>query len=261
MNKRIRLTIATIAAIFLMASALTLLHHRPAAASTPIIITSAKTVTTAFVNDTTDPSSAQTPDPASKEPAPASILYVHVAGAVKKPWLYALPPGSRVMQAVKAAGGPAERADLDAVNLAEKVEDGEKIYIPAKSDTSAIRVPPGNRIGRMGMRPRHDEIAEIVPLPVAPYAPPLPTAGRHARGGHSGANNANKISSPSEGKININTGSDDQLERLPGVGPAIAARIMAYRQENHGFQKPEDLMNVSGIGEKKYAKIAPFVTI
>ena len=63
------------------------------------------------------------------------------------------------------------------------------------------------------------------------------------------------------GKININTASAEELQRLPNIGPAMAEKVIAYRQENHGFQSAEDLMQVSGIGPKKYAKISPLIKI
>ena len=79
--------------------------------------------------------------PPSIKPAP--VIYVHVAGAVKHPSLYTLAPGSRVMQAIKAAGGPAPKADLDAINLAEKVRDGEKVYVPRPAAAGRDGGPAG----------------------------------------------------------------------------------------------------------------------
>ena len=134
-------------------------------------------------------------------------LYVDVAGAVRRPSLYVLPPGSRVMQAILAAGGPTREADMDAVNLAEKVADGEKVFVPKRGVT-----PPQSA--------RVDAQTSAVPN---------------------------------------HTAAEADLQRLPGVGPSMAGRILAYRQQVGRFEKIEDLMMVTGIGPKKFAKIVPFV--
>jgi len=178
---------------------------------------------------------------------PANSIYVHVAGAVKHPGLYTLPSGTRVAGAVKAAGGATNDADVDAVNLAEKVVDGEKIYVPRKGESVEPSNGGGNSIGDESSMP--------------PTTAPEPTKGTsrpHNAGGHEASN---KLTDPSQGKININTASATELERLPGVGRATAARIIDYRKQNGGFKKPTDLMDISGIGDKKMAKLAPFVTV
>ena len=183
-------------------------------------------------------------------------IYVHVAGAVKHPSLYTLAPGSRVMQAIKAAGGPAAKADLDAINLAEKVRDGEKVYVPLRQPQTAMVDPPGNTLGHDSIIPSDDGAS---PEPVA--GPPPPQAARSAPPAHGGVGKADKLTSPAQGQVNLNTAGADQLERLPGIGPAMAARILTYRAQAHGFRKPDELMNVGGIGPKKFAKIAPLVKL
>ncbi len=165
-------------------------------------------------------------------PTPPTRLYVDVSGAVRRPALYVLPPGSRVMQALRAAGGPTGEADLDAVNLAEKVTDGQKVFVPKRTAS--------------------------VPAPTLP----MPIAGMPAVTKKSGMAKAasSKISAGSSETVALNAATQEQLERLPGVGPSMASRILAYRAQVGGFEKPEDLMEVQGLGPKKYAKIAPFVT-
>ncbi len=165
-------------------------------------------------------------------PAPPTRLYVDVSGAVRRPSLYVLPPGSRVMQAIRAAGGPTGEADLDAVNLAEKVTDGQKVLVPKR--------------------------ASLMPM----SSLPTQTAGLRAVTKKSGTAKAGstKLSAGSAETVSLNAATQEQLERLPGVGPSMAAKIMAYRNQVGGFEKPEDLMQVPGLGPKKYAKIAPFVT-
>lgn len=167
-------------------------------------------------------------------PAPAAPtrLYVDVSGAVRRPSLYILPPGSRVMQAVRAAGGPTGEADLDSVNLAEKLADGQKVLVPKR----AAFMP-----------------APSLPTPIAR----TPTVAKKSAGAKAGST---KLSAGSSETIALNAATQEQLERLPGVGPSMAAKILAYRAQVGSFEKPEDLMNVPGLGPKKYAKIAPFVT-
>ena len=143
-------------------------------------------------------------------------VVVHVAGAVAAPGLYRLGAGPRVADALDAAGGPAGDADLDALNLAAKVADGERVYVPRKGE-----------------------------------APP-PVAGA-AGGGSGGAVTA--------GPIDLNTATAEQLEDLPGVGPATAEAILAYRKEKGRFRSVEELLEVRGIGEAKLASIRPKVRV
>ena len=198
------------------------------------------------------------PTAAPPLPAPEPKYYVHVAGAVRNPSLYLLPPGSRVMQAIKAAGGPTSKADLDAVNLAEKVKDGEKVYIPNKSAAAsppAMLAPPGNSIGEGSAAPASSPTA----TDSSPATTPAPPSAKTAKA--AGAGKAAKLSSPAQGQVDINTATAAQLQRLPGIGPAMAARVLAYRQQAGGFQKVEELQEISGIGPKKYAKLAPLVKL
>jgi len=166
-------------------------------------------------------------------PKSSGLVYVDVAGAVRRPSLYALPPDSRIMQAVLAAGGPTGEADMDSVNLAEKVADGEKILVPKRG-----AAPPVPMISDVPRMPAH-------------------TATKPPKGGGSGR--GGKIAPDSGEQVALNTATEADLQRLPGVGPAMAGRILAYRKTAGRFEKVEDLMQVTGIGPKKFAKIAPLV--
>ncbi len=179
------------------------------------------------------PPQVHPPSAAAAEQPPPEVT-VHVAGAVRKPGVYRLPPSARVDDALKAAGGATEKANTDAINLAAKLEDGQQLYVPSKEEQ-----PTG---GAQESGP--------VNAPVTP-----PNMNRKS------ASSSGKLTTPGQGTININTASLEELQRLPGVGPSTAAKIIAFRSETGGFTAPEQLMDVSGIGEKKFAKMKPFVRV
>lgn len=153
---------------------------------------------------------------------PPSTLWVHVAGAVRAPGLYELAADSRVGDAVAIAGGTLEHAALDAVNLARLVEDGEQVYVPSVADLDA-----GG--GSLALGPR---------------------AGSGALQGPGTAVG-----------IDINRSGASELEALPGVGPATAAKIVADREANGLFASPEDIMRVPGIGEKKFEAMRDMILV
>lgn len=160
---------------------------------------------------------------ASGAAAPATVV-VDVGGAVAQPGLVELPGGSRVNDAVCAAGGLASDADDASVNLASPLVDGQKVYIP-----HAGEVPAGTQ-------------AAIV----------APGGGASSGAGGAGTGAGGAL-------VNINLASADDLTSLPGVGPATASAIVRDREENGPFAGVDDLMRVSGIGEKKLAKIRDLI--
>lgn len=182
-------------------------HPSPAALPTP--------APPPGTGDAASASSQQTP------PAESDEIVVHVAGAVKKPGVVKIPRGSRVDDAVKAAGGFNSHADPDSVNLAQPLEDGVQVYVPRKGELVQVE-------GRVGAVRQSD------------------VSGRKE--------------TPS-GKININTASAEQLESLPGVGPATARAIIDYRKQNGGFSSVDELLEVRGIGPKKLEQMRPYVVI
>jgi competence protein ComEA len=163
-------------------------------------------------------------------PTAATVLLVHVVGQVRHPGVVRLPPGSRVKDAVRAAGGATGRADLREINLARPVADGEQIVVP-----------------RPGERP--------TPLPGAPPdVGGAPVAGGVAADGAAGA--------ATDGPpLDLNAATAAQLEELPGVGPVLSQRIVEWRTEHGRFSTVDELMEVSGIGEKMLAEIAPRVRV
>jgi competence protein ComEA len=233
-------------------------HH---AAAPAVIITPPPDPAEAVLPVPPSSSSALRSPAAVQKAAPARV-YVHVAGAVKHPWLYEVPSGSRVLQAILAAGGPTPQADLNDINLAERVQDGEKVYVPQKQPHAAVIaqvVPPGNIIGHRSVLPAAPAETAALPTviePVLSASGPAPSPIKH----HS-SSKADKITSAAQGQINLNTADASELMRLPDVGPAMAARIIAYRTQSHGFQSIAELQQVGGIGPKKFAKISPLVTL
>ncbi|WP_367726725.1 ComEA family DNA-binding protein [Microbacterium sp. LMI1-1-1.1] len=154
--------------------------------------------------------------------APTVGLYVHVTGAVGAAGLYRLPAGSRVMDAVAAAGGFADDADRAGVNLARAVSDGEQIVVPVLG--AAAEAHPGGG---------------------------APDGAAAAAGGGAAAT----------GTIDLNTATADQLDTLPRIGPAIAERIISWREENGRFRSVDDLLSVPGIGEKMLAGLRDKVRV
>jgi competence protein ComEA len=259
-DARIRLALAVLGLLALGGGGFALYSARRAAP--PVVITAPQT----SANPNPTPQATNAPTANVPKTAPTNI-YVDVSGAVRHPWLYALPAGSRVMKAVLAAGGPTQQADLDAVNLAEPLKDGEKVYVPLKQSHTIVTVqkaPPGNVIGYAS--PKFPALvpasAAVLPTILEPAqntaSLPVGTLGKQKT---KSSSKGNKITSPSQGQIALNAADATQLERLPGVGPAMAARIVAFRDQAHGFQSIQELQEVDGIGVKKFAKIAPFITL
>lgn len=164
-------------------------------------------------------------------------VVVHVVGRVKSPGLYHLPPGARVADAVEAAGGAASDADTEAVNLAARAVDGEQIYLPRKGETV---VPPAHETSSPSSSS---------------------SSGSRVSASTSGSSSSASARPSAPLRVNINTAGSAELDRLPGVGPSTAAKIIDYRKAAGGFARPEDLMNVPGIGEKKFADMKPYVVV
>ena len=149
-------------------------------------------------------------------------LVVHVCGAVKSPGVYRLPAGARVYEAVAAAGGALPEADQEALNLAAFVQDGEQIRLPRRGE--------------------------------------VPRMGAGAGGGSSARTGVTAGAAKPSFPVNVNRASAAELEAVPGIGPTLAAKIVAYRGANGPFASLEDLLNVEGIGEKTLARLRPYLS-
>jgi competence protein ComEA len=149
----------------------------------------------------------------------ATGIYVHVAGAVRRPGLVRLPAGSRVAVALERAGGPGRRADLSGVNLAAQLEDGQQVIVPVRGAAGVGAAGSAALPGRLG-------------------------AATTASPGSAGAP-----------KLSLAAATMDQLDELDGIGPTLAQRIIEYRAEHGGFRSVEELREVDGIGEKRFATL------
>lgn len=174
-------------------------------------------------------------------------IVVYVSGAVEKAGLVHLPLDARLNDALKEAK-PLPEANLDLMNPAEKLKDGQKITVPVKP-----RVNPEMNPGVLGTN--GTTVQQVPGASNASVSATLP-----AQSTQQGSMTLPTSQNSSNGKININTAGAAELDRLPGIGPAFAERIIQYRTENGPFSKPEDLQNVSGIGAKTYEKMASMVT-
>lgn len=148
---------------------------------------------------------------------------VYVSGMVRNPGLIKLSAGARILDAVNAAGGLLPGAELAKVNLAQPVKDGMQVHVPGRPPEPETRPGTGQN-----------------PSPVA-------TA-------------TNKPASKPSEKININTADATELDKLPGVGPALAVRIVEYRREHGNFSGEADLVKVPGLGPAKVKKIKDRIT-
>lgn len=163
-----------------------------------------------------------------------ALFVVYLTGAVVNQGVYELEQGARINDVIMLAGGLAEDSAVNYINPAALLGDGQHIHIPTRAEIEsgeAGRIAAGGAVGIGG------------------------TSGDSAETGTGGG-----VAS-GERKVNINTADNAELESLPGVGMATAQRIIDYREKNGGFKSVEDLKNVSGIGEKKYAELVDKVCV
>jgi competence protein ComEA len=153
---------------------------------------------------------------------PARIL-VHVAGAVVEPGVYELANGARIRDALAAAGGPRAAADWNALNLAAPIADGSRVYVPEAGEAITGALVSG---------------------------PPVTVAG----------DGAGDVAPSLSGPVDLNRASADELDVLPGIGPATAAAIVDERNRNGPFASVDDLERVPGIGPAKLAAVRDLVT-
>lgn len=169
-----------------------------------------------------------TSEKSGPSPADAPVIYVDVSGAVLNPGVYELAEDSRVFEAAEKAGGLAENADTSSVNLAAKLTDGDKLYIPIKSEIKAGKTDAGIITGIIAENQNKEKVSAA---------------------GTAKQNDTGSVI------ININTADAAKLTEISGIGPSTAQKIIDYRTQHGSFKSVTELLNVSGIGEKTLAKI------
>lgn len=155
-----------------------------------------------------------------------NTIIIHITGAVNNPGIVKVNENARINDVIERAGGLLENADVENVNLAYVVEDGQKIYIPFK-----------------GEEDKNSDDGEIV----------QEGAGENVL--------QEETNEKSGGLININNATKEKLEELPGIGSSTASKIIVYREENGKFKSIEDIKNVSGIGTSKYEQIKSHICV
>lgn len=156
------------------------------------------------------------------------VVVVDVAGKVQRPGLYRLPTGSRIDDAIRAAGGARHGVDLSSLNLAAPLADGQQILVGVPG--AGVQGPGAGGAGGTGTG---------------------------ASGGSAGSGGSASVTAP----VNLNKASLEQLDSLPGIGPALAQRILDWRGQHGRFTRVDQLNDVSGIGDVKFAELKSLVTV
>ena len=205
----------------------------------------------------TDPQEADGTGTAGEAPADGAdsgepeLIYVFVCGAVAQEGVYELPAGSRVYQAVEAAGGYAADADTSYINQADPVTDAQKLEIPTAEEAKKLREEAA-----LAAENRQAETdAE------SGSGPDGAAAGYANYGAEQVNNGAGQADDAAARLININTADEAALQTLPGIGAAKAASIVRYREANGGFSSIEEIKKVSGIGDITYENIKGCITV
>ncbi len=230
------IALAVVAVIAILVTVFTLVRDRPA----PVM--SAKLPPVERASSASPRSSA---GPGAGQPAGTDRpVVVSVVGLVHTPGLVTLAPGSRIADALQAAGGALGGADTVGLNMARPLSDGEQIVVglaPASGQPTVLRssIGPGS--------------APVSGAPAGPASGPQ-------SGPRSGSPSGSAKPKPGE-VLNLNTASAEQLDALPGVGPITAAAIVAWRQANGRFTSVDQLGDVDGIGPARLEKLRPLVRV
>ena len=173
-----------------------------------------------FIEETSEENLTSVDIPQSEE----LIIYIDIKGAVNRPGLYQLSEGSRMVDAIEAAGGLTTEADDRTINLAEKLLDQQKIIVYTESEMAEKLI--------------QEDRDNLLERDVYPSNP-----------------------SDATQKININIATIDELQALPNIGPKKAQAIIEYRQTNGSFQTIDQIKEIKGIGEKTYEELAHLISV
>ena len=177
---------------------------------------------------TQDEEKAEDGETAQQVSAAAGKIFVDIGGEVAAPGVYEVTEGTRLFEVINRAGGLTEEADIDVINRAETVYDGQKILIASYEETKNEKNSAGAGSGQ--------------------------TAGNNA--------DSEKGTADTDGeKVNINTADSAELQSIPGIGPSKADRIIEYRDTQGRFSTIEDIKNISGIGNKTFESIKKYLTV
>ena len=163
-------------------------------------------------------------------------IIVHISGAVNREGIVELEENSRIADAIEKAGGLKENAEAKEINLAYKLEDGMKIYIPTKEEIQNKENLEVNQYVYEGTKENSSQV-------------------------NKSQGNREPKETIINKKVNINKASQEELDSLPGIGPSTARKILEYRKQNGNFKNIEDIKEVSGIGEAKFEKIREMITV
>ena len=169
-------------------------------------------------------------------------IYIYITGEVNSPGVVLLNNGSRIVDAIDAAGGVTDKADITKVNLVYELQDGMKVNIPNQKDL------------------KDNENFEYITMSSGDEKTDINLSASTTNQ----ISESNKIDNQSAFKIsivNINTATQTELETLPGIGPSLALKIINYRNDNGKFSSIEDIKNVSGIGDVKYNNIKNYIKV
>lgn len=219
--------------------------------------------------------------PGAEPGAEATYVTVHVVGEVARPGVYRVKAGSRVYDVIAAAGGFTSQADRQSVNLASFVSDGQQIEVPTGSGQRSggsisqpyktiqpqkwpagrARPAAGDGTGQTGGAGRRPAPAQPARGGSAGASDRSGRAGQYGSGqDRLGSSHTEQRTTAPRRRINVNTASQAELEKLPGIGSELSSRIIQYRARHGPFRNSTDLTKVKGIGDKTAADIAPHIT-